>query len=124
MMRNDPLFQYTYSAKAQEEVQRIRNKYLPPVQDRMTQLRQLDKRVTRIAMLWALVAGVVGVLLFGLGMSCCLVWSDRWFVAGVVIGVVGMLAIAAAYPLYNHVLRREREKAAPEVLRLTDELMK
>ena len=36
-------FHYTYSAKQQEEVQRIRKKYLPPEEDKMEQLRRLDR---------------------------------------------------------------------------------
>jgi hypothetical protein len=43
---------------------------------------------------------------------------------GVIIGVVGIVLVCVAYPLYNRVLKKEREKIAPEILRLTDELMK
>jgi len=32
--------------------------------------------------------------------------------------------LAVAYPLYNRTLKKERERIAPEILRLTDELMK
>ena len=39
-------FQYTYSAKQQEEIRRIRKKYLPQekTEDKMEQLRRLDQR--------------------------------------------------------------------------------
>jgi hypothetical protein len=43
---------------------------------------------------------------------------------GIVVGTVGMVLVALAYPLYNRVLRKEREKIAPEVLRLSEELLK
>ena len=42
---------------------------------------------------------------------------------GILIGLVGMVLVAFAYPLYNRVLRKEREKIAPEILRLSDELL-
>jgi len=29
-----------------------------------------------------------------------------------------------AYPIYNAIIRKERKKIAPEIIRLTDELMK
>jgi hypothetical protein len=45
-------------------------------------------------------------------------------VLGILVGIVGMVRVALAYPLYNHVLRKEREKIAPEVLRLSEELLK
>ena len=43
---------------------------------------------------------------------------------GVVVGLVGMVPVALAYPIYDWVLKKQREKIAPEVLRLTDELLK
>ncbi len=39
------------------------------------------------------------------------------------IGLVGMAVLALAYPVYQKVLKKERKKIAPEVIRLTDELM-
>ena len=45
-------------------------------------------------------------------------------VIGVAIGLVGMIMVALAYPVYNRVLKKERERIAPQILRLTDELMK
>ena len=40
------------------------------------------------------------------------------------IGIIGVCGVSAAYPIYSRTLNKEREKAAPEVIRLTDELMK
>ena len=60
----------------------------------------------------------------GLGMSLAMVWQGMWFIPGIIIGLAGIGILAAAYPVYNHVTRKERERIAPEILRLTDELMK
>ena len=46
MEPNKDVFQYTYSAKQQEEIEAIRKKYLPPQEDKMEQLRRLDKSAT------------------------------------------------------------------------------
>ena len=46
----------------------------------------------------------------------------QWFVPGVVIGVIGIVGIAAAYPLYTRITRRERERLASQILKLTEEL--
>ena len=43
---------------------------------------------------------------------------------GVGTGFVGILLIALAYPAYMHITKKERERIAPEIIRLTDELMK
>ena len=45
-------------------------------------------------------------------------------VIGILGGIVGMVLVALAYPLYNRVLKKQREKIAPEILRLSDELLK
>lgn len=118
------VFHYTYSAKEQAEIKNIREKYAPPEEDKMAQLRRLDASVNQKATTLALIAGILGALILGIGMSCTMVWQDVLFIPGIVIGVVGIIGISLAYPLYNRTLKREREKIAPEILRLTDELMK
>ena len=121
---HNDVFQFSYSAKQQEEVQRIREKYAPKVEDKLEQLRRLDAGVTRKGSTVSLVVGILGALLLGTGMSCCMVWGGPWFIPGILVGVIGIVGVAMAYPLYERVTRKEREKIAPEILRLTDELMK
>ena len=123
-MDNKNTFQYTYSAKEQSEVKRIRSKYLPKEEDKMAQLKKLDASVTSKATTFALIVGVIGALILGTGMSCCMVWADKLLVPGIVIGLIGMGICCLAYPLYERTLKKERERIAPEILRLTDELMK
>lgn len=127
MMENNQekeTFQFTYSAKEQEEIKNIRRKYAVPEEDKMEQLRRLDASVTQKGTTAALIVGLIGTLLLGIGMCCCMVWQNTWFFPGIIIGVIGIAVLAAAYPLYNHVTQKEREKIAPEIIRLTDELMK
>ena len=121
---NSSAFRYTYSAKEQEELKRIRQKYAPPEEDKMEQLRRLDRSVTEKGTVISIVLGVLGTLILGLGMSCALVWQGMLFLPGIIIGLAGIGILASAYPVYNHVTRKERERIAPEILRLTDELMK
>ena len=125
-------FSYTYSAAEQEEIRKIREKYQLKKEDDMSRLRKLDAKVTQKATVCSLVIGIIGALIMGTGMS--LVMTDLGALLGIhghisiVIGsVVGMIGIAlsgAAYPLYCKVLKKEREKAAPEILRLTEELIR
>lgn len=118
------VFSYTYSAKEQEEVKQIRKKYMPKEADKMEQLRRLDRSVTRKGTAVSIVVGIIGALTLGIGMCCAMVWMERWFVPGIVIGLVGIILVSLAYPLYTRITQKEREKVAPEILRLTDELMK
>lgn len=119
-------FTYTYSATQQEEIKHIREKYAPPTQeeDKMERLRKLDRDVTKPGLIAALIVGVVSTLVMGLGMCCTMVWGESLFVPGIVIGVIGIIGICAAYPLYTCVTKKQRDKLAPEIMRLTDELMK
>lgn len=122
-MQNKETFSYTYSAKQQEEIKKIREKYVPKEADKMEQLRRLDASVTQKGTVVSLVVGIVGALILGTGMSMCMVWTEL-FVLGIIVGIIGIAAVSLAYPLYNYVTKKEREKIAPEVIRLTDELMK
>lgn len=121
------IFTYTYSAKEQEEIKKIRDKYAPPTKEEtsMEQLRRLDASATRGAAVVSLIVGIVSSLLFGVGMCCTMLpgW-EKYFIPGIVIGVTGIGGIIAAYPIYNYMVKRKREKLAPEIMRLSDELMK
>lgn len=123
-MENNENFSYTYSAKEQEEIKKIREKYIPREPDKMEQLRSLDRRVTNKGTLISVTVGVIGTLILGVGMCCTMLWADRFFVMGVIVGIIGIAVLSAAYPLYTHIIKKEREKIAPEIIRLTDELMK
>ncbi|MBP1546779.1 MAG: hypothetical protein J6A37_09275 [Oscillospiraceae bacterium] len=122
-MENKETFSYTYSAKEQEEIKKIREKYVPKEADKMEQLRRLDESVTRKGTVISLIVGIIGALILGTGMSMCMVWTEL-FVSGIIVGIIGIVMVSAAYPLYSHVTKKEREKIAPEIIRLTDELMK
>ena len=122
MSEKKDTFQFRYSAKQQEEIQRIRAKYIPMQEDKMEQLRRLDQSATRKGSIVSLVIGVLGCLLLGVGMCCTMVWTQDWFIPGIVIGLLGILSVCLAYPLYIRITRKERQKLAPQILKLTEEL--
>ena len=127
-------FQYTYSAREQAELKRIRDKYTAPteVEDKMARLRRLDARVTNTAQAVALVFGVIGTLILGFGMSLVMtelaeslgISGDAAMVIGIIVGIVGGVLASLAYPIHNAIVKAKRKKLAPEIIRLTDELMK
>ena len=128
-MENKERFSFTYSAAQQQEVEDIRKKYLPKEEDKMEQLRKLHAIPTQKAQAASLAVGIIGALIMGTGMSFAMTdigaaLGSLAMVIGIVIGIVGMVLIALAYPLYNRVLKKQREKIAPEILRLSDELLK
>ena len=127
-------FSYTYSAKDQAEIKRIREKYTPETEqeDKMTRLRRLDASVNRSARLVAIILGTAGALTLGAGMSLIMTElgdilglnSSLKMPIGIAIGVVGGILASLAYPIYNAIVKAKRKKLAPEIIRLTDELMK
>ena len=128
-MENKEGFSFTYSAEQQKEVEAIRKKYLPQEPDKMEQLRRLHAIPTQKAQAASLAVGVIGALIMGTGMSLAMTeigaaLGSLAMVIGILVGIVGMVLVALAYPLYNRVLKKQREKIAPEILRLSDELLK
>ena len=125
-------FNYTYSAVEQDEIRKIREKYQPKVEDDMSKLRKLDAEVTNKATMNSLAIGIIGALIMGMGMSLVMTDLGAVFglqgntniVVGIIVGLVGLILAGVAYPTYVKVLKIEREKAAPEILRLTEELIK
>ena len=117
-------FTYSYSASRQAEIQKIREKYIPKEESKMDRLRRLDESVTKPGMIAGLSVGIISTLVMGFGMCCTMVWAKTMFIPGIIIGVLGMAGIAVAYPIYSHITKKRREKLAPEILRLADELSK
>ena len=117
-MDNHPPFRYTYSAKQQAEIKAIREKYAAPSEDKMAQVRRLDAAVTQKATVIALVVGILGALILGFGMS--LVMTDLgatfglssaaalWI--GIPVGVIGIVPVCLALPIYNIVPKKERAR--------------
>ena len=125
-------FEYIYSAEEQAELRKIREKYVHKEEDKMERLRRLDKSVTNKAEAISLVFGVIGVLILGFGMSLIMTELHDTLgmgkilavAVGLISGALGGVLSALAYPIYNIVIKRERARITPEIIRLTDELMK
>ncbi len=127
-------FSYTYSAKEQAEIKRIREKYSPGTveEDKMARLRRLDASVTQAAQAVSIALGVAGMLILGFGMSLIMTelaailgfYQDMALVFGIIVGVLGGALASLAYPVYCAIVRARRKQLAPEIIRLTNELMK
>jgi len=129
MENNENSFSYTYSAQQRQEIENIRKKYLPKEEDKMEQLRRLHRSASQKAKAASIAIGTIGALVLGTGMSLCMTdlgsaLGHMGMVLGIIVGLVGMILVALAYPVYNKILKQERTRIAPEILRLTDELMK
>ena len=126
-MEENKKFEYTYSAPTEQErreIESIRRQYADPsatTEGKLERLRKLDTYVKNSAMCWGLCLGVIGLLIFGLGLSMVLQWS--LYVWGVLVAAVGVVPMALAYPVYLRVLKRNKAKHGDEILRLSEELL-
>lgn len=124
-MENKNSFHYTYSATENQEIQAIRKKYLPQSESKLEELKRLDAQVQAAGTMEALCSGVGGALVFGLGLclSMEVIGSGAMMMAlGILLGIVGIAGILAAYPVYRKQYRKAKEQFAPRILELTEEL--
>ena len=120
-------FEYKYSAPSIEErkeIDSIRSQYLPKDKSmtKLDRLRYLDNKVRSVPMIISLSLGVIGILLFGTSMTFFLEWTKYWYI-GIPFGLVGIILIALAYPMYNKTLNKYKNKYSQEILELSNELL-
>ena len=122
-MENKP-FTYNYSAARNKEVENIRRKYLHEEESKLETLKRLDYKVQSAGMIESLCIGIIGALVFGIGVCFFLdgfagaVWLTALFM------IIGTLLMIPAYPIYRRIAHRTKEKLTPEILRLSEEIMK
>ncbi len=122
-------FKMTYSAAERTEIEQIRSKYEDKKEDGIARLRAIDAQSESKAKMVSIVLGVVGTLIFGTGLSLCLSEFGSFLGSlsmpvGILVGLIGLVMMALATPMFNYTLKKEREKRKDEVLALADELMK
>ena len=116
-------FNYNYSAARNKEVESIRRKYLPHEESKLERLKKLDRRAQMAGTIESLCFGIVGALVFGIGMCFFLdvfagaAWASALFM------IIGSLIMIPAYPIYRKIAQKTKTKLTPEILRLTEEIM-
>ena len=125
-MNNDDKFSYTYSAPNEaerREIESIKKQYTgePKQADKLEQLRRLNKLVTLPPLILSIIIGVTGTLVLGAGMTMVLEWDI--IIWGVLVGLLGILIAATAYPVYKAVLKRNKKKYGQQIIALSNELL-
>lgn len=122
---------YVFSARRQEEVKKLYEKYAPPEQNRqapseeeekLERLRRLDQSVTRRGAAAAAVAGGLGAAAHAGGII--LIQGEDTFVLGTVVALVGLVLFLLTYPACCLAAKRQRNRVEPEILKLCKELLK
>lgn len=123
-MESKNTFEYSYSSKRQEEIEKIRNKYIEQEENKLEQLRKLDQEVERPGTMASIIVGVIGTLIMGTGISICIVGAKVFLPLGIIIGFAGMAVFGTAYPIYKNITKKQKEKLGPQILALSEELLK
>lgn len=126
-MKTNNNFKFSYSAPSsneRREIESIRNSYLEKsssADDKLQELRKLDKKVKNTPSIFALIFGIVGILIFGLGLSMILEW--KILIWGVIISIIGIIPVIMAYPIYKIVFFAMKKKYSAKILKLSEELL-
>ena len=126
-MQNQPnQFEYTYSApteRERKEIMSIRRQYedKPTTDGKMERLRRLDAIVKNRCMIFSLTIGIIGCLIFGLGLAFVLEFN-QWLL-GIICGVVGAIVMIIAYPSYRFIHKKDKSKYSEEIIKLSQELL-
>lgn len=125
-MKDENDFSYTYYAPSEEEkkeIESIRKEYLPKnlTMSKMDELRALNDKVKTLPMIVSLTIGIVGLLIFGFGLTMVLQW--QLYVFGIIVAIVGCVPMVINYSLYQYMIRKRKEKYKDRILALSDELL-
>jgi hypothetical protein len=88
---------------------------------KIQRLIRLDESVYTQGTIVSLALGIIGMLIFGTGMCCCLLWN--MYVLGVVLGILGIQTMALAYPTRNRLVGKKRKELAKDIQALSNELL-
>ena len=111
-------------------VQKIRTQYTEKQHTELDALKALDTKVKRPANIFAYIYGSVSAIIMGAGMSLvmteigAIIGLASAMVPGIVIGVAGMGMALSTYPIYKKMLDGRKKKYAPEILKLSEKIMK
>ena len=112
-------------------VQKIRTQYTEKEHTGLDDLRELDKKVKRLANVFSYIFGSIGAIVMGAGMS--LVMTDIAeqiglgidpMLPGILVGIVGMFMAIINYSIYKGILGARRKKYANKIIALSDKIMK
>lgn len=126
MAENNNEFNYSYKAldeRQRREIESIKYQYMDKKHEpsNIDRLKKLDNKVKNTAFIPSLSLGVVGLLVFGLGITCVLEWD--LIILGVVLGICGAILMLIAYPVYSFILNKMKLKYKDEILKISDELL-
>ena len=103
----------------------IANEYAPKETTKVKQLRKLDKKAKLPASIFTYTFGIVSTLIFGTGMCLAMGVIGSGIgamIAGVAVGIVGMIGCGVNYPIYKKMLAKGKAKYGSDIMKLAKEI--
>ncbi|MBQ2877163.1 MAG: dihydropteridine reductase [Clostridia bacterium] len=108
---------------------RISAEYSKPAHTELDELRELDKRVKRPALIFSYIFGSLGAIIMGMGMSLimtdigAIIGLGSGLALGVIIGVLGLAIVSVNYPMHKAMLESRKRKYGAQILALSSKIM-
>lgn len=109
------------TAQEQKKAQNIRRQYMSREENKMEQLQALDQKVKAPGRVVATILGAIAALVMGAGMSIIMVWETMTL--GLALSIPGLIVALLTYPLYKAITNSRKKKYAPEIMRLSEDVM-
>ncbi len=106
-----------------KRVEKIRNQYVGEGENKMLELKKLDKKVKQPAKIFAYIFGSVGSLVLGLGMCLAMKVIGDLMALGIVIGCAGIALVSVNYFIYKAILKSRKSKYADQIIETSNEIL-
>ena len=104
-MKNNEKFTYSYSAPTEKErieIERIKLSYQSNPLSDFDNLKILNFKVKGLSLIFGISLGILGLLIFGFGLTSILLWN--MFVFGIFSMIIGPIIMLINFPLYKKFL--------------------
>ena len=108
-----------------QTIERIKANYIEKTKEKskIEELKELDNKVKKPALIFAYIYGIVGSLVLGTGMCLAMKIIGSMMAFGIVVGVIGIGMVSSTYTLYKKILQRRKSKFSQEIIEKSDELL-
>ncbi len=104
----------------------IANEYAPKDTSKVVALKKLDRKAKSKANIFAYTFGAAMALVLGVGMCLSMKvigdGSTFMMIAGIMIGVAGIVGVSINYPIYKKLLESGKRQYAFEIMQLAKEI--
>lgn len=105
--------------------EQIANEYSQKETQKVKQLKKLDSKAKTPANIFTYTFGIISALILGTGLclSMSVIGSGIGaFIAGIVVGIIGIVGCCVNYPIYKMLLEKGKNKYGSDIMRLAKEI--